>query len=69
MKLDMNARLRSKPFLTAVAAFLGMIAVDVFKIDLADWQRYVDALLWILVLGGVAIDPTTPGISDKPNDN
>ena len=64
MKLDINARLRSKPFLTAVAALLGMIAVDVFQIDLADWERYVDAILYALILGGVVVDPTTPGASD-----
>ncbi|WP_214780737.1 phage holin [Exiguobacterium sp. s22] len=68
MKLDMSARLRSKPFLVALASLLGMIAVDVFQIDLADWERYVDAVLYALILGGVVIDPSTPGASDKPAD-
>lgn len=68
MKLDIKARFRSKPFLTALAALLGMIAVDVFHVDLADWQRYVDAVLWVFILGGIAVDPTTPGVTDS-DDN
>ena len=68
MKLDINARLRSKPFVVAVGAFLGMVAIDIFSVDPAVWQRYVDAILWILILGGVVIDTSTPGISDKSAD-
>lgn len=65
-KIDWSARLRSKEFIIAIAALLGMIANTAFGITPTDWNMYVTLVLGVLITGGVIADPTTPGIKDAP---
>lgn len=64
-KIDWSARLRSKEFIVAIAALLGMIANSAFGITPAEWNMYVTLVLGVLITGGVIADPTTPGITDS----
>ena len=68
-KINWSARLRSKEFIVAVFALLGMIANSAFGIAPAEWNRYVTLVLGVLITGGVIADPTTPGIADSGVDD
>lgn len=63
-KINWSARLRSKEFIVAIAALLGMIANSVFGITPEEWDIWVALVLGVFVSGGVIADPTTPGIKD-----
>lgn len=63
-KIDWSARLRSKEFIVAIAALLGMIANSAFGITPEEWNLWVALVLGVFVSGGVIADPTTPGIKD-----
>lgn len=63
-KIDWSARLRSKEFIVAIAALLGMIANSAFGITPEEWNLWVALVLGVFVSGGVIADPTTPGITD-----
>lgn len=65
-KIDWSARLRSKEFIVAIAALLGMIANSAFGIAPDEWNVWVTLVLGVLASGGVIADPTTPGIKDAP---
>lgn len=68
-KIDWSARLRSKEFIVAIAALLGMIANSAFGIAPDEWNMYVTLVLGVLISGGVIANPTTPGIKDAPDDD
>ena len=67
-KIDWSARLRSKEFIVAIAALLGMIANSAFGIAPGEWNVWVTLVLGVLASGGVIADPTTPGITDGGAD-
>lgn len=67
-KIDWSARLRSKEFIVAIAALLGMIANSAFGIAPDEWNMYVTLVLGVLISGGVIANPTTPGIKDAPDE-
>lgn len=68
-KIDWSARLRSKEFIVAIAALLGMIANSAFGITPEEWNMYVTLVLGVLISGGVIADPTTPGIKDAGDED
>lgn len=63
--INWKVRLRSKPFLVAVFALLGMVVQDVGLMDVGSYETYVDAILLVLMAGGVIADPTTDGLKDS----
>lgn len=67
-KIDWSARLRSKEFIVAIAALLGMIANSAFGIAPDEWNMYVTLVLGVLISGGVIANPTTPGIKDASDE-
>lgn len=68
-KINWSARLRSKEFIVAIAALLGMIANSAFGIAPGEWNVWVTLVLGVLASGGVIADPTTPGITDSSESN
>lgn len=64
MKINWKLRLKSKKFWVALAAFIGLIATDL-GIDAGAYESYVQAVLLLLIAGGVVTDPTTVGLSDS----
>lgn len=63
-KINWILRLRSYPFWVAVFGFIGLIVTDV-GVDIGHYESYVQALMLVLVAGGVVSDPTTQGLSDS----
>lgn len=49
----------------ALFSFVGLIVNNSGLIDLAEYNNYVDAIMLILLAGGVVADPTTQGLSDS----
>ncbi|WLR50016.1 phage holin [Bacillus tianshenii] len=63
-KIDVKSRLRSYPFWVALFSLTGLVLGRFDVIDAGEYQRLVDAILSVLVAGGIVIDPATPGIGD-----
>ena len=84
MKINWKVRLRNKPFLVSLFAFVLLLAQQVMAmfgyempVNVSDQITTVfNTLLGILVLLGIVVDPTTTDVSDssqaltyiKPND-
>jgi phi LC3 family holin len=61
----MKERLRNKAFWTALIAFTVMVAKQFNLFDVPDnINTIVDAGLGLLIMLGIIIDPTTPGVKD-----
>jgi uncharacterized membrane protein len=62
---NMN-RLKNKAFWLSLAAFIALMAktFNLFEIP-ANYDELVNTGLGLLVMGGILIDPSTPGIKDK----
>lgn len=77
MKINWKVRLRSYPFWVALFGFIGLIVNNSGLIELAEYNKYVDAFMLVLLAGGIIADPTTQGFSDskraldydKPKEN
>lgn len=65
MKINWKVRLRSYPFWVAVFALIGLFVTDFGLMELGHYEKYVDAILLVLVTGGIINDPTTAGLSDS----
>jgi len=65
MKINWKVRLQSYPFWVAVFALIGLIVTDLGLMDLGHYEKYVDAILLVLVAGGIVSDPTTSGLTDS----
>lgn len=65
MKINWKVRLHSYPFWVAVFGLIGLIVTDIGLMDLGHYEKYVDAILLVLVAGGIVNDPTTSGITDS----
>ena len=65
MKINWKVRLQSYPFWVALFSLLGLIVTDAGLMELGHFEKYVDALLIVLVAGGVVSDPTTNGLNDS----
>jgi uncharacterized membrane protein len=65
--MDFKARLHNKAFWVSLIALI-MLILKTFKIfDVPeDWENTANVVLSLLVTLGVLIDPTSPGILDKP---
>jgi phi LC3 family holin len=61
----MKERFRNKAFWTALVAFVIMVAKQFNLFDVPeDINAIVDAGLGLLIMLGIIIDPTTPGVKD-----
>lgn len=77
MKINWKVRLRSYPFWVVLFGFIGLIVNNSGLIELAEYNKYVDAFMLVLLAGGIIADPTTQGFSDskraldydKPKEN
>ena len=65
MKINWKVRLQSYPFWVAVFSLIGLIVTDLGLMDLGHYEKYVDAILLVLVAGGIVSDPTTSGLTDS----
>ena len=65
MKINWKLRLKSYPFWVALFGFIGLIVADTGLLEVGQYKEYVQAILLILVSGGVVSDPTTGGMSDS----
>ncbi|MEK4149000.1 phage holin [Robertmurraya sp. FSL W8-0741] len=65
MKINWKVRVQSYPFWVALFALLGLLVTDLGLMELGHFEKYVDAILLVLVAGGIVSDPTTAGISDS----
>jgi len=65
MKINWKVRLQSYPFWVALFGFVGLIVNNSGLIDLAEYNKYVDAFMLVLLAGGIVADPTTQGLSDS----
>lgn len=63
--INWKVRLQSYPFWVAIFALIGLIVTDLGVMDLGHYEKYVDAILLVMVAGGIISDPTTAGISDS----
>lgn len=58
-------RLRNKVFLTALVAFIVMIAKQFNLFVVPDnWEVLLNSVLALLIMLGIVVDPTTPGLKD-----
>lgn len=67
MKINWKLRLQSKSFWVAVFALIGFVLGEFGVYDAGSYQTLVDALLLVLVAGGIVVDTSTPGVSDTPH--
>jgi phi LC3 family holin len=65
MKINWKVRFKSYKFWVALAAFVGLIVTDLGLMDAGQYERYVQAILLVLVAGGIVTDPTVAGLSDS----
>lgn len=67
--MNWKARLRNKAFWLSCSALVVLIAktFKLFEVP-ADWETTINTALSLLVAMGVLIDPTTPGITDNPQE-
>jgi phi LC3 family holin len=64
--MNLKSRLRNKAFWLALAAFIAMMAkqFNLFEVP-ENYNEIIDMGLGLLVMLGIVVDPTTPGIADK----
>jgi len=65
MKINWKLRLKSYPFWVALFGFIGLIVANTGLLEIGQYKEYIQAILLILVSGGVVSDPTTGGMSDS----
>lgn len=63
--MDIQARLRNKSFWVAVFALVGLVVQDLGVIEIGRYETYVQAILLVLVAGGIIIDPRSKGLKDN----
>ena len=57
--------LQKYPILADLFIFIGLIVNNSGLIDLAEYNKYVDAFMLILLAGGLVSDSTTQGLSNS----
>ncbi|MDO6355261.1 phage holin [Caloramator sp. CAR-1] len=63
--MNWKARLRNKAFWVSLAAFVAMMAKQFGWFEVPpNYEEIVNSALGLLVMLGIIIDPTTPGIKD-----
>ncbi|OEH52978.1 hypothetical protein AQ616_18920 [Oceanobacillus sp. E9] len=63
--INWKVRFKKKSFWVAIFALVGLLITDLGFLDMGTYERYVDAILLVLVTGGVITDFTTKGIGDS----
>ena len=61
MKINWKVSLQKYPFLVDLFLFIRLIVNNSGLIDLAEYNKYVDAFMLILLAGGLVSDSTTQG--------
>lgn len=76
MKINWKVRLKNKTFLVSLFAALLLFVQTVasaFGVDITVYSEKVtqifNALLGVLIILGVVVDGSTPGIADKESDD
>lgn len=64
MKINWKLRMQSYPFWVAIFGFIGLVVADSGIMDIGKYETYVEAVMWILIAGGLVADPSTPGYTD-----
>jgi phi LC3 family holin len=57
--------LQSYPFWVAVFGLIGLIVTHYFGFDVGEYQLLVDAILGVMIAGGLVVDPTTKNFNDS----
>lgn len=65
MKINWRLRLQSYPFWVALFGLIGLIVTHYFGFNAGEYQLLVEAILSVMVAGGLIVDPTTKGLSDS----
>lgn len=65
MKINWKVRFKSYKFWVALLAFLGLIVTDLGLMDIGHYETYTQAILYVLVAGGIVTDPVVKGIGDS----
>lgn len=61
--MDWKSRLRNKAFWLALAAFVTMMAKQFYLFEIPEnYDKIIDAGLGTLIMLGIVVDPTTPGV-------
>lgn len=64
-KINWKVRIKSYPFVMAVFGLIGYILVNYLGVDAGQYETIVEAIMLVLITGGIVIDPTTDGIVDS----
>lgn len=63
--MNWKSRIRNKAFWVALAAFVAMMSKQFNLFEVPDnYDELVNTCLGLLVMLGIVVDPTTPGITD-----
>jgi len=66
MSIDLKSRLTNKGFwVSLISAIVGVTQLLGYKVFPDNWADILNSVLGILVIMGIVIDPSTPGISDN----
>lgn len=65
MQINWKVRFKSYKFWVAVFALIGLIVTDLNLMDIGRYETYVQAILYVLVAGGIITDPVVAGLSDS----
>ncbi|MBB6446439.1 phage holin [Bacillus benzoevorans] len=65
MKINWKLRVQSYPFWVAVFGLIGLIVTHYLGFDAGEYQLLIDAILGVMIAGGLVADPTTKGMSDS----
>ena len=65
MKINWKVRVKTYKFWVAGFALLGLIVTDLGLMDIGRYETYVQAILLVLIAGGIVTDPTVAGLSDS----
>ncbi len=66
MNINLKNRLTNKGFWVAlISGIVGVTQLLGFKVFPDNWADILNSILGILIIMGVIIDPSTPGISDN----
>lgn len=65
MKINWKVRIQSYKFWVALFALAGLVVSDLGVMAIGKFDTYVEAILVILVAGGIITDPVVSGLSDS----
>lgn len=70
MNIDLKSRLKNKAFwiylISTIVTLTQLFGVKVFP---DNWETILNTVLGLLVVMGVIVDNSTPGVSDSTTDN